>query len=63
MTARACPTPTKTGFPTARAAKKSIVRRGVARGGRLRAYLCECGSWHLAKVFNGFQPASRKRAS
>lgn len=64
MSERSCPTPHKRAFPTAKTAKRSIVRSGVSMGGRLRAYHCDCGAWHLGKVFNGFRPPpSRKRAT
>lgn len=56
----ACPTPGKIAYGSKSRAKLTITRmRNVDARGRMRAYRCECGVWHV-----GHLPGSgRKRAA
>ena len=46
MTEHLCPTPEKTWFASGKAARRARGGR-FTRGRRMRAYLCDCGGWHL----------------
>lgn len=66
MTPKPCPTPSKRAFESAHAARKSIIRkrkyhRTTGIGKRFRAYLCDCGLWHLAHVTNSSNESRRRK--
>ena len=41
----ACPTPSKTGFPSQQAAVENLIRHGYSGQGQ-GLYLCRCGAYH-----------------